>query len=213
MTFGFSIENPEQQVGSVVVFPSAITSTLTNQYNTGINGLSVPNLTPDFVFKGSFTGKVGHRTMHLDTGGLLRTFRSSNVGDPINSHSTAVGYGGNLNGTFEVVKGLKLLLNGYASHGGGRFMGGLYPDVIVTASGAIQPINSYSWVGGLEFAATKQSSFYGYYGGAYGQRVGWRRSVSIFWIRPLYQRAATVGKRSRSSIERRTESPARPLAR
>jgi hypothetical protein len=168
--FGFSIENPEQQVGSVVVFPSAITSTLTNQYNTGSNGLSVPNLTPDFVFKGSFTAKVGDRTMHLDAGGLLRTFRSSNVGNPINSHSTAVGYGGNLNGIFEVVKGLKLLFNGYASRGGGRFIGGLYPDVIVTASGAIQPINSYSWVGGLEFGATKQSSFYGYYSGAYGQR-------------------------------------------
>jgi len=54
MAFGFSMENPEQQVGNSVVFPSALSSTLNTQYNTGTSGLNVPNMTPDFVLKGSF---------------------------------------------------------------------------------------------------------------------------------------------------------------
>lgn len=53
LSLGFSLENPEQQVGSNVTFPSALSSILTTQYNTGSNELKVPNATPDFVFKGS----------------------------------------------------------------------------------------------------------------------------------------------------------------
>jgi hypothetical protein len=81
--------------------------------------------------------------MHLDAGALLRVFPSSDIINPVTNHQTAVGYGGNLNGIVEVVKGFKRLLNGFASHGGARYIGGLFPDVIVTASGSIQPINTY----------------------------------------------------------------------
>lgn len=169
-SFGFSIENPEQQVGNTVVFPAALASTLNTQYNIGTNELRVPNLAPDFVFKASFDGKLGGRAAHLDASALLRLFRSSNLIDPITSHSTAIGYGGNLDASLEIVKGLKLVLNGYASHGGGRYIGGLFPDVIVTATGSIQPINAYSGIAGLEFAANKTTSFYACYSSAYGQR-------------------------------------------
>ncbi len=169
-SYGMSFENPEQQVGGTVVFPAGLASTLNGQYDIGTNELKVPNALPDFVFKASFDGKPGGRSVHLDAGALLRVFRSSSAIDPITNHETAIGYGGNLNGIFEVAKGLRVLFNGYASHGGGRYIGGLYPDVIVTATGSIQPINAYSWLGGIEYAATKTSSFYGYYSGAYGQR-------------------------------------------
>lgn len=169
-SFGFSLENPEQQVGNTVTFPSALQSTLSGQYNTGLNELEVPNASPDFVFKASFDGKPGGRSMHLDAGGLIRVFRSTDVATSVSSHSSAVGYGGNVNGIFEVAKGFNLLFNGYASHGGGRYIGGLYPDVIVTASGNIQPINAYSWIGGIEIAPKKKTSFYGYYSGAYAER-------------------------------------------
>ena len=56
--FAFSIENPEQQVGSGsasgVIFPAALASTLNTQYNIGTNELKVPNATPDFIVKASF---------------------------------------------------------------------------------------------------------------------------------------------------------------
>jgi hypothetical protein len=58
----------------------------------------------------------------------------------------------------------------YASDGGGRYIGGLAPDVVVRASGNISPIHSYSWVGGLEIAPNKVTGLYMYYSGVYAHR-------------------------------------------
>jgi len=175
-SFAFSIENPEQQIGdgiaSGVIFPAALTSTLNTQYNVGTNELEVPNATPDFVVKGSFDGKLSGHTAHLDVGGLLRVFRNYAPfsGNGVSAHNYAVGGGGNANFTFEIVDGLRLVLDGFASSGGGRYIGGLVPDVIVRANGEISPIKSYSWVSGFEIAPNKATGLYAYFSGAYGQR-------------------------------------------
>ena len=174
--FGFSVENPEQQVGSSsasgVVFPTLLTSTLNTQYNVGSNELKVPNMTPDFVFKGSFDGKVGGHAAHLDVGGLMRVFRNyaPYQGNRVSGHNYAFGGGGNANATFEVVKGVRLVVNVFASDGGGRYIGGLVPDVIVRANGTISPIKAYSWVSGFEIAPNKQTGLYAYYSGLYGEK-------------------------------------------
>src|SRR5262249_45205493 len=66
-----SAENPEQQIGNVVRLPACCASDLQAQYNTGTNGLTVPNLMPDIVSRAAFnTG-----TFHLDVGGVWRVFR------------------------------------------------------------------------------------------------------------------------------------------
>jgi hypothetical protein len=170
--FAFSVENPEQQVGGGVVFPTLLTSTLDDQYNVGSNELRVPNMTPDFILKGSFDGKVGGHAAHLDVGGLMRVFRNyaPYLGNGISGHNYAFGGGGNVNASFEVVPGVRLLINAFASDGGGRYIGGLVPDVIVRANGTISPIKAYSWVGGFEIAPNKQTGLYVYYSGLYGQK-------------------------------------------
>jgi len=174
-SFGFSIENPEQQVGSSsasgVVFPTLLVSTLNTQYNVGTNELKVPNMTPDFVLKGSFDGKLGGHAAHLDVGGVMRVFRNyaPYAGNGVSGHNYAFGGGGNVNATFEVVKGYRLVINAFASDGAGRYIGGLVPDVIVRANGNISPIKSYSWIGGLEVAPNKATGIYVYYSGLYGQ--------------------------------------------
>jgi hypothetical protein len=56
--FAFSVENPEQQVGGGVVFPTLLTSTLDDQYNVGSNELRVPNMTPDFILRDHSTVKL-----------------------------------------------------------------------------------------------------------------------------------------------------------
>src|SRR5512144_338847 len=68
-----SIENPEQQLGTGVVrLPACCSSDLENQYNTGSNGLSTPNLAPDLVSRVAFNrGK----TSHIGAGGVVRVFR------------------------------------------------------------------------------------------------------------------------------------------
>ena len=76
----------------------------------------------------------------------------------------------NANLSFEVVKNVRWVLNGFYSKGAGRYIGGLVPDVIVRADGSIAPIKSYSWVSGFEVAPNKATGFYAYYSGAYGER-------------------------------------------
>src|SRR5262245_17572073 len=73
-TFNWAIsaENPEQQIGAAVKLPACCTSDLQAQYNTGTNGLSVPNLMPDIVSRVAFNHTPA---VHLDVGGVLRVFR------------------------------------------------------------------------------------------------------------------------------------------
>jgi hypothetical protein len=171
-SFGFSVENPEQQVGSGVVFPTLLEPTLATQYNVGTNGLEVPNAAPDFVLKGSFDGKLGSHPAHLDLGGVMRVFRNyaPYQGNGVSGHNYAFGAGGNINATFEVATGFRLVVNAFAGSGAGRYIGGLVPDVIVRANGDISPIKSYSWVSGFEIAPNKLTGLYVYYSGVYGQR-------------------------------------------
>lgn len=166
--FGFSAENPEQQVGNNVVFPSALSGILPTQYNTGSNELSVPNMTPDFVVKGSFDGK-SDRAVHFDVGAVMRTFRSWN-GAQVSGKDYSFGSGVGANFNVNVLKGTRLVLDGFASDGGGRYIGGLAPDVIVKANGSISPIHSYSWVSGFELAPSKITGLYFYYSGVYAQK-------------------------------------------
>jgi hypothetical protein len=175
-SFAFSVENPEQQVGSGsasgVIFPAALASTLNTQYNIGTNELKVPNATPDFVVKAAFNGKPGGHAVHLDLGGVLRVFRNYAPlsGNGVSDKNYKVGGGVNADFSFEIVKGVRLVLNGFASSGGGRYIGGLVPDVIVRANGNISPITSYSWVSGFEIAPNKATGFYVYFSGLYGLR-------------------------------------------
>lgn len=168
--FGFSAENPEQQVGNNVVFPSALSSILTTQYNTGGNELSVPNMTPDFVVKGSFDGKLnGDRAVHFDVGAVMRTFRSWS-GTQVSGKDYAFGSGVGANFNVDVLRSTRLVMDGFASEGAGRYIGGLAPDVIVKANGSVSPIHSYSWVSGFEIAPNKITGLYVYYSGLYAQK-------------------------------------------
>jgi len=170
VAFGFSVENPEQQVSDSVVFPSALSPTLVTQYNTGGSGLNVPNMTPDFVLKGSFDNKTkSNRAIHFDVGTVMRTFRSWN-GIGSSGKDYAFGWGVGTNFNVEVKEGVRWVLNGFASDGAGRYIGGLAPDVIVRADGSISPIHSYSWVSGFEFAPNKVTGLYFYYSGLYAQK-------------------------------------------
>ena len=129
-------------------------------------------MTPDFVLKGAFNGKLFDRTTHLDVGTVFRVFRnyapSSNGG--FSNKSYAGGFGVNTDFSLEVLKNTRLVLEGFYGYGSGRYIGGLVPDVIVKANGNIQQIPAYSWVSGFEIAPNKATGFYVYYSGFYGQK-------------------------------------------
>ena len=170
---GVSLENPEQYIGGsagggLVTLPSALVTPYANELNNGNTNLAVPDVHPDIITKIAFDRQVGDRSMHIEAAGVVRTFRLYN---PLSQqYFTATGGGGSVNLNFEIIKNLRVVSNNYYSDGGGRWIFGQAPDLIVRGDGSPSLIHSGSTVTGFESQATKNSLLYGYYGGAYVQR-------------------------------------------
>lgn len=159
--WAFSLENPEQQLGrSLVTLPSCCASELDAQYNTGSDELNVPNRMPDFITRVVFNPTPA---VHVDVGGVLRAFRHTIT--PYNNEFTATGGGGNINGSVRVSRNTKVLGQFAAGPGIGRYMGGLVPDVAFGPDSSINPINTISWVAGVEQKLNSTVSVAGYYSG------------------------------------------------
>jgi hypothetical protein len=149
-----SIENPEQQLGSGVVrLPACCSGDLENQYNTGSNGLSTPNLMPDFVSRVALNrGK----TVHVDAGGVVRVFRHTLK--PYDESMKQVGGGVSVNARVTLAMEANVVGQFADGAGLGRYLGGLVPDLSVSADGDIHPIRTYSWVVGVERRLTTHAS-------------------------------------------------------
>ena len=170
-----SLENPQQYIGGssgapTITYPSAYASNtgITNQFNNGANSYSVPNSSPDFVFKAAYDAKPHGLAQHVEIAGLLRHFRYYNpMNGSLGRTFSATGGGGSVNGNFEVFKNFHLIANTFFSDGGGRYIFGMAPDLILRPDGNISLIHSYSTVDGFEANVSKNLLLYSYYGGAY----------------------------------------------
>jgi hypothetical protein len=161
--WAFSLENPEQQLGrSLVTLPACCTSDLDLQYNTGSDELKVPNLWPDFTTRIAFNPT---RAVHLDIGGVLRRFRHSI--SPYNDEDDfkGTGGGGTVNGSVRASPNTKVLGQFAFGAGIGRYIGGLVPDATFEADSSINPLDTISWVFGVEQKLNPTVSVAGYYSG------------------------------------------------
>ncbi len=174
----FSLENPQQYVGGsagapTITYPSAFTANsstaISNQFNSGANNYGVPNSTPDFIGKIAFEAKPHGLTEHIEVVGLLRNFKYYNplVPNAQGKSFTATGGGGSVNGNFEVFKNVHLIANTFFSDGGGRYVFGMAPDLILRPNGNISLIHTFSTVDGFEANLSKNLLLYSYYGGTY----------------------------------------------
>jgi hypothetical protein len=173
VAIGLSLENPEQYIGGsagggTITLPTALVTPYATQLDNGNTSLSVPNLHPDIVAKIAFDRKIGKRDLHVEVAGLLRSFKLFNPNNQ--QRFTATGGGGSLNIDIELVKNLRLVTNNFYSDGGGRWIFGQAPDLIVRADGSPSLVHSASTVSGLEVQARENTLLYGYYGGVYIQR-------------------------------------------
>lgn len=163
---GLSLESTEQYIGGsggggLVTLPSALATPYANQLNNGATTLSAPGVHPDIIAKIAFDPSS---RAHLEVAGVFRTFR---VYNPLNTnHYTNHGAGGSVNFNFGLTKNLRLVSNNYWSDGGGRWIFGLAPDVIVRPDGSLSPIHAGSTLDGFELQA-KNTLLYAYYGGVY----------------------------------------------
>lgn len=169
VAFAVALDSPEQYVGgsagggSIVLptLPASLSGLAGTQLNNGATTLAVPNLAPDFIEKLAFDPSS---RFHAEVGGLERIFKIYN--STTNTTSTKAGAGGFVNLNAEVFKGFRLLTNNFWGDGGGRYIFGQAPDLIVRADGTISPIKSASTVSGFEFTHGK-TQLYGYYGMLY----------------------------------------------
>jgi hypothetical protein len=177
VAFAVALDSPEQYAGNsagggTITLPSGLsslgsTSATSGQLNFGGTTLNVPNVAPDVIAKLAFDPS---NKFHVEVGGLERQFKIWNASpSPEGTRFGKTGAGAFVNLNFQLFPGFRLLTNNFWSDGGGRYIFGQAPDLIVRPDGSISPIKSGSTVSGFEF--THNNSFlYAYYGGIYIQR-------------------------------------------
>jgi uncharacterized coiled-coil protein SlyX len=170
VTFGLSLENPDQYIGGsgggpTIVLPAALSSLAGGQFDNASNVFVTPNVHPDIIAKLAFDPSS---RVHVEMAGIERTFKDWN---PITSvHSTKAGDAGSINASLELVKNFRLVTANYWSDGGGRYLFGNAPDVVIRADGSISPVHSGGTVDGFEAQVSKNTLLYAYYGGIYISR-------------------------------------------
>lgn len=170
VTFAVSLEAAEQYGGGSagageITLPAALANSYTSQFDLGESAFAAPNLHPDVIAKLAFDPRIGHRDLHFEIAGLLSSFRFFNPLDQTKHHATGGGILTGLN--YEAFKNFRLIANGFYSNGGGRYIFGLGPDVIINSDGKPSPLHSASTVDGFEYQANANNLFDAYYGGAY----------------------------------------------
>jgi hypothetical protein len=177
VALAFAADSPEQYGGGssggpTIVLPAGLSTiigpassgTTSAQLNFGGTTLNAPNIAPDFITKLAYDPSS---RLHVEVGGLVREFKVWNSNPPSSGTSfTKTGAGGFVNLGAEVFKGFRILTNNYWASGGGRYIFGQVPDVIIRSDGSISPIKAASTVSGFEFTH-KNSLLYFYYGGIY----------------------------------------------
>ncbi len=168
VTLGLSLENPDQYIGGSggggqIALPSALSAIGGAQLdNTSASVLSTPNVAPDIIAKVAFdpTSRV-----HFEVAGIDRTFKVVNPTSLVGF--TKEGVGGSVNGNFAVAKNFRLITNNFWSDGGGRYLFGNAPDVIVRSNASLSPIHSGGFVEGFESQVSPKLLLWGYYGNVY----------------------------------------------
>jgi hypothetical protein len=172
VTVGLSLENPDAYIGgsgggSGITLPSALSGLAGTQLDNASNVQTTPNLHPDIIAKIAFDPS-SH--VHFEIAGIERTFKlwNTTTGQPASGlYSTKAGAGGSFNGNFEILPNFRLITNNYWSDGGGRYLFGQAPDLVVRSDGSVSPLHSGGTVDGFEATLNKNTLLYAYYGGIY----------------------------------------------
>jgi len=162
-----ALDSPEQYIGGsagggTVTLPMGLAMSLPNmQLNAGNSTFTVPNVAPDVIVKAAFD--VPSR-FHVELGGVERQFK---IWNPLSDQTfSATGVGGFLNFNAQLFEGFRLIGNAFVSSGGGRYIFGQAPDVVVRADGSLSTVKSSSTVDGVELTLGS-TQLYAYYGGIY----------------------------------------------
>jgi hypothetical protein len=170
VALGLSLENPDQYIGGAggsgtITLPSALAGAYGSQLDNTSGSLGVPNIHPDIIAKIAFDPMIGDRLFHIELAGVDRSFR---VYNPLTGQTfTTNGGGGAINFNFELFRNFHLLANNFYGDGGGRYLFGQSPDLVVRGNGSLSLVHSGASLEGVEAQVAKKTVLYGYYGLVY----------------------------------------------
>jgi hypothetical protein len=154
-----SIENPEQYVTTSTGLPAFAATQIDNGAVS-----TTPNVRPEIVAKVAYDTQVGGKALHFDLAGVSSQFR---VSPAQGIYHGAQGLSGAFDTSLELAKGFRFIFTSFYGYGGGRYLVGLGPDVVVAPNGTMSPVHSMAAIAGIEYAPNAKSQFFAYYGGTY----------------------------------------------
>ena len=170
-----SAETSEQYGGGIngagaVTLPPQLGKAYDAQLNTGSAGLAVPTSRLDNIVKAALDLHPGGRSLHLEASGLLRTFAFYNPYTKRNFDT--YGGGASVNVSHELTRNFRLLANTFFGNGGGRYLFGQGPDVVIRVDGSPELVRSHSGLAGFEYQISPRLMVYANYGFYYiGRRT------------------------------------------
>ena len=170
IALGASVESGETYVGGssgagTITLPNAFTPNYFNQVDLGSGGVGVPSPHLDFIGKVAFDWMPWSHSAHLEVAGMMNQFAFFN---PLtNQHFNTVGGGASVNAGIEVAKKVTLYTANFYSDGGGRFIYGEAPALIIEGNGAPSLVHSMSTLNGVEYQASPRWKLWAFYGGTY----------------------------------------------
>jgi hypothetical protein len=174
-----SFEEPDQYIGGssgggAIAYPTSPANIATNYANQLDNGAlgsptTTPELMPDVIAKLAFDPKIGSLSQHIEFVGLERQFKvfnpvtNGNAGQKFSATGAGVAFNMNL----ALAKQFHFVTNNFYGDGGGRYMFGQAPDLIVRADGSLSPIHDAATVTGFEAPISPNFMLDAYYGDYY----------------------------------------------
>ncbi len=164
--FALAVASPDQYMGgtngsAAIKLPACCAYYANGEIDAGAGNLGPANRGPDIIAK--FAVDPSKR-FHGEIGGIARFFQAYN--QATQTHFSSTGGAGFLNLGFNLTPGLHLLSNNYWSDGGGRYLFGQAPDLVVRADGSLGLVHSGSTVDGFEFTSG-HNTIAAYYSVAY----------------------------------------------
>lgn len=151
-----------------ITLPSALAPNYFNQVDTGSGALGVPNPYSDLIAKVAFDPEVSGHALHIEAAGLMNHFSFFNPLDSKRFGTTGGGVA--LSAGIDVTRKLTLLTSNFYSKGGGRYIFGEAPAMIILGNGAPSLLKSMSTLEGVEYQARPSLKLWAYYGGTYIDR-------------------------------------------
>ncbi len=169
VAIGLSVENPDPYIGGssggpAVTLPAAlaaITPTDVSSASNNNGNQTSADFMPDFIVK---IAADPTSRLHFEVAGLQSTFRTWNPNT--NLYYKSIGAGVSANAILGITDNFRLTSTNFWSDGGGRYLFGQAPDMIIRADGSISPLHAGGFTEGFE-ANVKNSILYGYWGGTY----------------------------------------------